>query len=237
MNSHFRSVIRASCCFPGRSIRFLTPGSMAKVEDDVAVGSLTVKLPTFWPDKPEAWFVQAEANFRARRITSQKTQFNVVVVVLDADTIDGVLDLLEVPPDEESYDKLKACLVQSFKISKVEKLSGHLPPLTDENPIKVADKIMAWTRQASGEDFAKAVFMLKMPDGIRKTMWAEPLASWPEMKARASGLWHAEKTRSRATVFAAEAVNVCEPEANVVRAPVKGPRSSRFQEFAKTFKQ
>ena len=63
---------------------------MAKVEEDIAVGNLMVKLPTFWPNKPEAWFVQAEANFRARRITSQKTQFNFVVVALDADTIDGV---------------------------------------------------------------------------------------------------------------------------------------------------
>ena len=73
--------------------------------------------------------------------------------------------------------------------------------MADKNPIKLADKIMALTREASGEDFAKAVFMLKLPDGVRKTMWAEPLASWPEMKARASSLWHAEKTRSQATVY------------------------------------
>ena len=175
---------------------------MAKVEEEVAVGSLTVKLPTFWADKPEAWFVQAEANFRARRITSQKTQFNLVMVALDADTIDGVLDLLEIPPDDDSYDKLKARLVQSFKMSKVDKIKRALefPPLADENPIKMADKIMALTREASGEDFAKAVFMLKLPDEVWKTMWAEPLASWPELKARASSLWHAEKTRSQARV-------------------------------------
>ena len=172
---------------------------MATVEEDVTVGSLTVKLPTFWPDKTEAWFGQAEANYRARWITSQKTQFNLVVVTLDADTIDGVLDLLEVPPDEDSYDKLKARLVKSFKISKVDKIRRALEllPLADENPIKIADKIMAWTREASGEDFAKAVFMLKMPDEVRKTMWTEPLASWPETKARARWLGHAEKTRSR----------------------------------------
>ena len=100
--------------------------NMAKVKEDAAVGTLMVKLPTFWPDKPEAWFVQAEANFRARRITSQKTQFNLVVVALDADTIDGVLGLLENPPDEESCDQLKAWLVQSFKISKVDKIKRAL---------------------------------------------------------------------------------------------------------------
>ena len=61
----------------------LTP-EMAKVEEEVTVGTLTVKLPTFWPEKPEAWFGQAEANFRVRRINSQKMQFNLVVVALDA---------------------------------------------------------------------------------------------------------------------------------------------------------
>ena len=117
---------------------------MAKVDEDTAVGTLKVKLPTFWPDKPEVWFVQAEANFRARRITSQKTQFNLVVIALHADTIDGVLDLLENPPDEDAYDQLKARLVQSFKMSTVDKIKRALefPPLADENPVKLADKII-----------------------------------------------------------------------------------------------
>ena len=208
---------------------------MAKVDEDPAVGSLTVKLPTFWPDKPEAWFVQAEANFRARRITSQKTQFNLVVVALDADTIDGVLDLLKKPPDEESYDKLKARLVQSFKLSTVDKIKRVLefPPLADHNPIKLAD--MALTGEASVEDFAKVVFMLKLPDGVRKTMWAEPLSSWTEMKARASVLWHAEKTKARASVY--EAANVGEPEANAVRTAPRRQRSTKFQDFVRKFTQ
>ena len=75
---------------------------MSKVEEEATVGTLSVKLPTFWPDMPEVWFAQAEANFRARRITSQKSKFNLVVVALDADTLKGVLDLIEQEPDEES---------------------------------------------------------------------------------------------------------------------------------------
>ena len=160
------------------------------MEEETSVGSLTIKLPAFWADKPEAWFVQAEANFRARRITSQLTKFNLVVVALDAGTIEGVLDLLEQTSNEDSYDQLKARLVQSFKISNVDKIKRalELPPLADENPVRLADKMMALTREASSEDVMKTVFMLKLPDGVRKTMWSEPLASWTEMKARASCL-------------------------------------------------
>ena len=210
---------------------------MAKVEEDLEVGSLKVKLPSFWPDKPEAWFVQAESNFKARRITSQQSKFHLVVIALDSETVDGVLDLLEAPPEEDPYDQLKARLVQSFRISKVDKIKRAMEATAgdDENPVKLADKIMALTREASGEDIAKVMFMLQMPDAVRKTMWAEPLSSWPDMKARVSSLWHAERTRKRGSVYEAKVVDT---EANAVRAtPHQKKKGSKFQEFSATFHQ
>ena len=159
------------------------------------------------------------------------------MVVLDADTIDGVLDLIEEPPDEEAYDKLKARLVQSFKLSTVDKIKRALefPPLADENPIKLVDKIMALSRGASGEDLAKAIFMLKLPDGVQKTMWAEPIASWTEMKARARALWHADRTKTRTSVD--QAANVRNPETNAMKSTERGQRHSKFREFAMRFTQ
>ena len=213
------------------------------MEDEVAVGMLSVKLPTFWPDMPEAWFGQAEANFRARRITSQKLKFNLVVVALDADTLKGVLDLIEKEPDDESYDKLKSRLVQAFKLSTVDKVKQamEIPPLADESPIKLEDQIIALTRDATAEDIAKAMFMLKLPDAVRKTMWAEPLKDWTEMKARANGLWHAEKTKSRSSVYEVAGANANakgnEKETHAVRVKSKGKSKSKFHEFAGSFYQ
>ena len=141
------------------------------------------------------------------------------------------------PPDEEAYDQVKAQLVQSFKISKVDKIKRALEflPLADENPVKLADKIMALMREASSEDIAKTFFLLKLPDGVRKTMWVEPLASCTEIKARASGLWQAERTKSRASVY--EATDVSEPETNALKTTARGQRTSKFREFADRFKQ
>ena len=39
---------------------------MFEMEEEAAVGTVTVKLPAFLANKPEAWFAQAEANFRAK---------------------------------------------------------------------------------------------------------------------------------------------------------------------------
>ena len=77
--------------------------------------------------------------------------------------------------------------------------------------------------------------MLKLPDAIRKTMWAEPLTSWPEMKARASRLWHAEKTRKHSCVY--EAAGASQPETSAVRAAAKKKKNSKFQDFAAMFYQ
>ena len=159
------------------------------------------------------------------------------MVALDADTIDGVLDLLESPPDDTSYHRLKARLVQSFKLSLVEKIKRALefPALADENLTRLTDKIMVLTRGADSEDIAKTVFLLKLPDGVRKTMWAEPLTSWTDMKARASGLWHADRTKSQANVY--EASSASEPDTNTIKNRPKVQKGNKFLKFTDKFVQ
>ena len=209
--------------------------------DDDEVGSLTLKLPTFWTDKPEAWFILAEANFRARRITNKIAMFNHLVANLDSTTINGLLDILNTPPDDTSYDRVKARLVQSFKMATVDRVKQalDLPALADENPVTLADNVMALTRDATAEDMAKTIYLLKLPEGVKRTMWAEPLTSWATMKDRAKGLWQAEKTKSRATIY--KTSEAARPDTNAVkdrpRTQQGGKKKSKFQEYADSYKQ
>ena len=46
---------------------------MFEMEEEAAVGTVTVKLPAFLANKPEAWFAQAEANFRAKGTAGKRT--------------------------------------------------------------------------------------------------------------------------------------------------------------------
>ena len=41
----------------------------------VPLTTVSVKLPTFWTDSPEVWFIQAEAQFENKRITTSRTKF------------------------------------------------------------------------------------------------------------------------------------------------------------------
>ena len=99
--------------------------------------------------------------------------------------------------------------------------------------------MIALTRDATAEDIVKTMFLLKLPDSVRKAMWAEPLKDWSEMKARAKGLWHAEKTKRQAATYevaGARAISqVDEVETNAVRFKPKGKNNQngkKFKDFA-----
>ena len=63
---------------------------------DVSVVNL--RLLPFWPADPELGFMQVEAQFSCRRITSQNSRFDHVVASLSPDFAAEVRDLLLRPP-------------------------------------------------------------------------------------------------------------------------------------------
>ena len=60
--------------------------------------AVSVKLPTFWTQQPEVWFLQVEAQFGIRKITDDITKFYYIVLALDQATSNRVLDVLVSPP-------------------------------------------------------------------------------------------------------------------------------------------
>ena len=69
--------------------------------------AVSLKLPTFWTAQPEVWFAQTEAQLSLHRITADDTKYYYVLAALNPETATRVLDLINLPPNDNKYQALK----------------------------------------------------------------------------------------------------------------------------------
>ena len=72
------------------------PPAQILPQPPVQVAAIQIKLPPFWPQDPQLWFAQIEAQFTTRHVTVSRTKFDYVVASLDP-TITRELFLQRLP--------------------------------------------------------------------------------------------------------------------------------------------
>ena len=74
------------------------------------IQAVSVKLPEFWTDDPEIWFLRAEAQFRSKSIIIDQTKFDYIITALDNRAAAEVKAVLLNPPEQGKYNALKTAL-------------------------------------------------------------------------------------------------------------------------------
>ena len=90
------------------------------------VAVVAVRLPPFWPSNPRVWFVQVEAQFSRRGITTSRTKYEEIVCALPTEYATKIQDLLLDPPDKEPYEKLKHQVITRIANSEHQKFQQLL---------------------------------------------------------------------------------------------------------------
>ena len=134
--------------------------------------TVSVKLPPFWPTDTELWFVQAEAQFRNRGITAEKTKFDYVVSMLDVRTARRVMDIIKTPPTASPYTALKTRLSKAFELSDSEKVDRilEMDGLGDRTPSQCLSDMLLLVPQAVAQDpgpFFRQIFLKQLPSDVR----------------------------------------------------------------------
>lgn len=133
--------------------------------DKAKISAVSLKLPTFWADKPSIWFAQVEAQFQIANIVGDSTKYNYVVGHLDQRLAGEVEDIIINPPKSDKYEKLKELLIQRLSISQEKRVRQLISDeeLGDRKP----SQFLRHLRSLAGSTFSD--------DNIIRQLWLRRL--------------------------------------------------------------
>lgn len=162
------------------------------VFDTPVLTAVSVKLPTFWTDSPEVWFLQAECQFENKKIVVSKTKYNHVMAVLPQDVSCRLLDLIRSPP-ADPYEQLKKRLIEMYTMNDFQRYLAmmSLPSLSDQRPSELMDKLLLLLPEGEKPGFfLKGLFLHRLPLEIRSHLMKTPVSDPRKMASDADELWN-----------------------------------------------
>ena len=139
-------------------------------DDKYQMAALTSKIPVFYGRNPNLWFAMVESRFATAvpKITSGLAKFQYLVQALDEDMALRVKDLIMNPP-QDAYETLKTRLLQSFKLTRRERVSWILdyPDLGDKKATRMADELMNLLEGDGADLLIREIFLHRLPQPVR----------------------------------------------------------------------
>lgn len=108
----------------GESTRALParPALSTLAGDAQYVFKIGVRLPPFWSEEQTLWFSQMEGQFVLSGVTADSIKFNYVISQLENKYAIEAKDIINNPPSDNKYAKLKAELIRRLSASQEKKV-------------------------------------------------------------------------------------------------------------------
>ncbi|XP_050516139.1 uncharacterized protein LOC126891002 [Diabrotica virgifera virgifera] len=144
-----------------------------------SVDRISVKIPPFWPNDPEIWFLQVENQFTLANITSDATKFNYIVANLDTAYILEVRDIIVSPPATERYGKLKSELIKRLNASQQQKIKRLLEheELGDRRPSQFLRHLQSLAGTTVPENIVRSLWLGRLPASTQAILATQAKAS------------------------------------------------------------
>jgi hypothetical protein len=159
------------------------------------LAAAAVKLPPFWVDNAEVWFLQAEAQFAIAGISSERTAFYHVLTALPQHVVVSVIDVVcSAATAIAPFSDLKARLLGSYTQSKWARMFQliHHPGLGDQRPSQLMDKMLALLSSGTKPDEVfMGLYMDRLPVEMRAQLSLQDYESPRHLAAAADLIWDA----------------------------------------------
>lgn len=157
-------------------------GTSTASNESTIVNRVSVKVPPFWPEQPEIWFAQVEAQFNISGINSDVSRFNTVVAAIESGVLSQISDAILNPPERDKYHNLKSCIIERYCDSeqkKIQKLISEID-LGDKRPTQLLNELSGLAKGKINNDFLKSLWLQRLPAQARAILQASN-ADLPEL--------------------------------------------------------
>lgn len=132
------------------------------------IESYSVKLPSFWSELAEGWFIQVEAQFRTSRITQERTKFDYTVQALSSDAVKSVYNtILQCQTDPTPFTTLKNALINRYTLTETQRLERLLEgtEMGDMRPSEYYNslKVLAGSSSSVNEKLLLSIWLRRLP--------------------------------------------------------------------------
>ncbi|XP_065193198.1 uncharacterized protein LOC135824372 [Sycon ciliatum] len=219
---------------PTVSSSHATDGQPVPAPPPAAVTSVSLKLPPFWPNDPQLWFTQVEAQFAIKGITVENTKYQYVVSSLTHEFAHEVRDVLLQPPTQQPYTNLKRHLVERLCASEQKRIRQLLTEaqLGDRRP----SQFLRHLRQLQGASVVESavlqeLFLQRLPPHVRMVLASASSLSLEQQASLADNLMEIASTPQPALHHVAATPVSPSPDASMEPQELRTEISSLHQQL------
>lgn len=178
-----------------------TPENGLQVQrQDFQISANQLKLPPFWNNCPESWFIVAEAQFRASNITTENRRYTHLLASLTPDIIQQVRDLIQNPPDESRlYSCFKEKLLDRLTPNEEQRIASLLyqTEMGDRKPSEFYRHMEQLVGQSNeiGRNTIRKLFLNRLPKPIERSLILLENQPINDQLQIADKLWEAEHSQ------------------------------------------
>ena len=156
--------------------------------------AVSLKLPPFWPEDPETWIEQVEAQFHIRNISADDTKFYYVVAALDPPTARRLRDTIRGAPTGQKYATLRKRLIDTFGLDESTRAKKILSirGLGDRKPSQLMDEMLALADGHGTCFLFKQVFIDQLPEPLQIQLSTADFSDPRKFALQADKLWAAK---------------------------------------------
>lgn len=166
-----------------------------------------VKIPSFFREQPECFFIRIESSFERARITSETSKAHSLIESLEPDLIAHIKDLIVVRPEPDNlYTLIKDRLISSFAVSAETRLRQLLKGEVHQEgkPSLFLNKLRSLNDSGCSDAILKTIFLDHLSANVRAILAMSNIDDLSELAKQADRVVEASGPSSAHTFAASQ---------------------------------